>query len=223
MGGRGASFSTGNSVSWSNTPGEQEPETLKEALGIKGTPMRLGEALIYTNKKFSEDYAEFSLNCQRCVIAYELRRRGYDVEALPTYKNDKLTKIAYVDTQKGTYEGAWKGAFQHGKTENVGVPGSNSKAEKSVIDNIEKKMKQYGNGSRAVVQVFYRKRGEGGHVFNVENQGGRIVYVEAQTGSIKDIKSTMKQVSTGKVNIMRTDNLKISGRAKKFVRQRKRK
>ncbi|MBR2683019.1 MAG: hypothetical protein IKE22_07135, partial [Atopobiaceae bacterium] len=60
----------------------------------------------------------------------------------------------------------------------------------------------------------------GGHVFNVENQGGRIVYVEAQTGRIKNIGSTMSHVRTNSVNLVRTDNLRISERAKRFVIQR---
>lgn len=29
---------------------------------------------------------EFSVNCQSCVVANELRRRGYDVTALPNLK-----------------------------------------------------------------------------------------------------------------------------------------
>ena len=78
-------------------------------------------------------------------------------------------------------------------------------------------MRQFGNGARAVIQILYR--GGGGHVFNVENQNGRIVYIEAQAGKIKDIGATMAHVKTDTVNLIRTDNLKISDRAKKFVRK----
>ena len=31
---------------------------------------------------------EFSVNCQSCVVANELRRRGYDVTALPNLKKE---------------------------------------------------------------------------------------------------------------------------------------
>lgn len=46
-------------------------------------------------------------NCQTSVVAYELRRRGYDVEALPKYKGSMLdvlshnTRLAWVDRETG--------------------------------------------------------------------------------------------------------------------------
>ncbi len=220
MGGRGASFRPGSSGKWSNTIGGRIPETLKDAIGTKGAPRSIGDAVVETNPHHSYDYREFSQNCQRCVVAYELRRRGYDVTALPTYPGDKLPTIAYIDTKNNIYAARWRGAFQDAKTENVGVSGNTPTAEKQVMQNIADKMRGYGEGSRAVIQILYR--GGGGHVFNVENQGGRIVYVEAQTGKIKDMARTMTSVKTDSVNIVRVDNLKMSDRARNFVEQRKR-
>ncbi len=49
-------------------------------------------------------HAEYNMNCQRCVVAYELRRRGYDVVALPTYQGDNLPR----GTAGGN--GHWMGA-----------------------------------------------------------------------------------------------------------------
>ena len=49
----------------------------------------------------------YTKNCQTSVVAYELRRRGYDVEALPNYKGSMLevlshdTRLAWVDRQTG--------------------------------------------------------------------------------------------------------------------------
>ena len=46
-------------------------------------------------------------NCQTCVVAYELRRRGYDVSALPNLNNatiDRLsrdTSLAWIDPNTG--------------------------------------------------------------------------------------------------------------------------
>lgn len=216
MGGRGSSsgFSDRDSGKWSSSPGDLIT-TLKAALGSRGKPKSVADAVTGANPNHSYDYNEFSKNCQRCVVAYELRRRGYDVEALPTYEGDTLPRVAYQNKDKGTYEAYWRGAFRHAKTLNVG--GTTSDA---VIQNITDKMHSFGNGSRAVVQIFYS--GGGGHVFNVENQGGRMVWVEAQTGKLKDIKSTMSVVKTSKVNMVRVDNLAISDRAKNFVKNKKR-
>ena len=99
------------------------------------------------------------------------------------------------------------------------MAGNNPTAEHAVMDNIADKMHSYGDGSRAVIQILYR--GGGGHVFNVENDNGRIVYIEAQTGKIKDMPRTMKSVRTDSVNIVRVDNLRVSERAKNFVKKSK--
>jgi len=142
-----------------------------------------------------------------------LNRRGYRVTALPTYRGDKLPYIAHYNPNSRTFEGRWKGAFQNAKTVNVG-----SKTAEGVISNIESRMRSFGSGSRAVVQIFYK--GGGGHVFNVENQRGRIVYVEAQSGKMKNMTRTMKSVDASTVNLVRTDNLRISERARNFVAKR---
>ena len=222
MGGRGSKFSLprGNAQWDSNPMGPEglEAKTSKEALGTKGKPFSMGDATVETNPYHSTSYREFSENCQRCVIAYEMRRRGYDVTALPTFAGDKLPQIAYIDTKNNIYSGRWKGAFQGAKTLDVSASGNNTAAERRVMENIENRMREFGPGSRAVIQILYR--GGGGHVFNVENNGGRIQYIEAQAGTIKNMERTMTHVRTDSVNLVRVDNLKISDRIKHFVRHR---
>lgn len=222
MGGRGQKFSIPKGGAGFDTGGvrQAEPETMKEALGTKGKPMSIGEATVGTNPYYSYSYREYSENCQRCVVAYEMRRRGYDVTAQSTFRGDKLPAIAKIDEKRGIFHAYWRGAFQHAKTENVsakGVEHNTKAAEAQVISNIEAKMREYGNGSRAVIQILYR--GGGGHVFNVENDNGRIVYVEAQAGTLKNFNRTMSHVKTDAVNIVRVDNLRPSERIKKSVIQ----
>ena len=213
MGGRGKVSLTRQSGKYAGSLGDKVPESLKEAIGSKGTPNSIAESVVKTNPHYNASYREFSENCQRCVVAYELNRRGYNVTALPTFKGDNLPKIAHYNQRSGTFEGHWKGAFRNAKTVNVGA-----KTEAGAIANIESAMKSYGSGSRAVVQIFYK--GGGGHVFNVENQRGRIVYVEAQAGKMKNIERTMSSVDSRSVNLVRTDNLKLSDRARNFVTRR---
>lgn len=190
---------------------EQLPKTSKEAIGKKGKASTISEALKSVNPNFSRRHSEYSMNCQRCVVAYELQRRGYKVEAQPTYANDKWNKAYNVG---GTHMGLWRGAFRHAKTVNVGA----SRGDK-VLDNITKRMKAYGPGARAVVSINYKGVGEG-HVFNVENVRGRIHYVDAQTGnrynraSMRNLFSITKTRDT---TLTRTDNLRISERSKEFV------
>lgn len=210
-GGGKLSFSNGK---WSNGLGFQKHDTLKEALGTRGAPKTMGDAMLGSNPNYSGNYKEFSENCQRVVVAYEARRRGYDVTAQPTYRGDTLNQIAYNDSANNISRGRWMGAFQNAKPTDV-----SSKTGQGVMNNIESQMRNYGEGSRAVVQIFYR--GGGGHVFNVEQKNGRTQYIEAQTGKVKNFANTLKDVKTDRVALVRTDNLNFSDRAKNFVTSNK--
>lgn len=218
MGGRGASALVpggGGALDWSGGIGLKVADTLKGALGEKGKPKTMGDAMLSSNPKYNGDYREYSHNCQRVVVAYEARRRGYDVSALPTYEGDTLGRVVYQDNKNGISRGRWMGAFRDAKPVNVSATGKNP--EQKVMNNIDAQMKNYGEGSRGVVQIFYK--GGGGHVFNVERKNGKTQYIEAQTGRVKNFSETLKNMKTGRVALVRTDNLKFSDRAKNFVTQ----
>lgn len=217
MGGRGASsFSDGMNLKFSNGLGTHVAATLKEAIGAKGTALTIEAAASGANPRFSKDsvYAEYKANCQRVVVAYELRRRGYDVIAQPTYKNDTMGRIVHIDKEKGIYHSRWSGAFQSAKIENVG-----GRDATQMMKNINKKMGSYGNGARAVLQVQWR--GGGAHVFNIERQNGKTVYIDAQVNRRYTASYLKGHVKPGSVNIVRTDTLKLSDRARQSVTTRR--
>ena len=184
------------------------PETLREALGKKGRPMSMENAVRGANPYYDGSYREFSENCQRAVVAYEARRRGYNVTAQPTFEGDVLPQ----GNVGGKGNGRWQGAFKGAKSESVGA----SNGDK-VVSNIEKKMADYGDGSRAIVKIQW-KNGDG-HVFNVERKNGKTYYVDAQIGAKYNPKQLFSQVKPQSTRIVRTDNLKFSDRMKKSVEQ----
>lgn len=217
FGGRGAdsgiSFDIPSSTPRSNyTPVDLAPD-LKAALGNKKDPFSVGDALSLSNPNFSSP--GYSDNCTRCVVAYELRRRGYDVTALPTYGGDKwqdvsINGIAFADR--------WKGAFRRSRTDRVGS-GSASKT----LDNIKQHMQKYGSGSRAVINIHYADT-DINHVFNVENAGGRILFLDAQSGqryNQKSMLNLLRRTSGQNTSLTRTDNLRISNRARDFIKTQK--
>lgn len=216
MGGRGvSSFTNRNPQSqFSNGLGTTVAATLKEAIGTKGKPDSIAQAAKNSNPLFSRQYSEYSENCQRAVVAYELRRRGYKVFAQPTYKGDTLGLVVHVDKSRGVLNSRWSRAFQHAKTENVG-----GRTGEKMISAVDRKMASFGNGSRAVLQVQWKSGGA--HVFNVERQGGRTVYIDAQVNRRYTSSYVSKNVKPGTVNIVRTDNLRISERAKDSVTTRR--
>lgn len=173
------------------------PQELKAAVGKKGKPLDPKEAMAGANPFYNGGaQGNFTENCQRAVVAYELRRRGYDVIALPTYSNDKLPA-----------GGRWQGAFRKAKRINVG-----STSPKRTQANLEAQMKSYGNGARGIVTIP-------GHAFNVENINGKIRYIDAQTNTVYNSNNVFSRLGrkSANVSLIRTDNLRVSERAKKSV------
>lgn len=177
-----------------NVLGPRVPKTLNEALGTKGTPMSPAQASKGTNPHYSASYDAYSSNCQRCVLTYEARRRGYDVTALPTYRGDLLP-----------YGGDYLKALSNPKTVDVG------KSKKK----IESEMKNYGEGSRAIIRV---RKGNNGHVFIAENNNGKISYIDPQTNK-RYSNLSLARISSAAVT--RIDNQQFTDYAKNaFTRQK---
>lgn len=223
MGGRGVSSATlkdflkqfGGAKFSKDSLGFANHETLKEAIGTRGAALAPDEAMKGANPHYSVNFAEYSENCQRAVVAYELRRRGYTVTAQPTYKGDTLGYSVPHVNKDGGRNGLWMGAFQGAKTQTIGAS-----TRKKTIANIEAAMSGFGSGSRAIVRVQWSGN-NGGHVFNAEREGSKTVYRDAQTGRKVNISHYMDMARPSKTQIVRTDNLRISERAKKSVTTRR--
>lgn len=187
-----------------NTPVMRPPApTIEGQIGAKGKPQTPAAAMERTNPDIKAldamTYEDYTSNCQRCVVAYELNRRGYNVEAESTFQNDPYPR------------GRWMTAFKGAKSESVGAS-TNDKVNK----NIESKMSSWGNGSRAVVQV---SKGQNGHVFNVEYSGKKLKYYDAQTNERYDPKRVFAHVNKQAVKIVRVDNLDLGDNVRDMVRK----
>ena len=214
FGGRGADGGLGDGPRGGNGDGKKygQPNTpivppspsIIQQIGEKGAPISPIDAIRSINPDRDEEYGDYSENCQRCVVAYELNRRGYKVEASETYKNDP-----YPSGNK------WLNAFKGGKLVNVGAITNNK-----VNDNIMKNMKGWGNGSRAIVKVRYNSTS--GHVFNVEYSGGKLRYYDAQTGVRYDPARVFNHVVRKDVQIVRVDNLALNDDVRNMVRKKRR-
>lgn len=207
----------GNSSNFStSTPNVLDYDNLRQAIGQKGRVMSMENAAKGANPYYNPAYGEFSENCQRCVVAYEMRRRGYDVTAQPSYKGDDMGRqLPYTAANNRKFL-KLTGAFKGARTEGVGA----STGDKT-LKNIENKMAGYGDGSRGIL-TFGWKRGNAGHAINVEYKGGKLHFNDAQVGGKYDGKALMKAIKTGSVTLTRTDNLKVSERMKKSVEQKRR-
>lgn len=137
------------------------------------------------------EFRRYNENCQRCVVAYEMRRRGYDVVAQPRVIDGADPVSPY-----------WRDLFKGAKWE---VASGESEAD-ALIGRMPV-------GSRGTVYIAWEKDewGRGfSHVFNFERTSDGVFYRDPQTDKI-DVRDyfSRKDPSTGLL-IARTDNLELN-------------
>lgn len=139
-----------------------------------------------TNPLFSSG-REYQINCQRCVPAYEMRRRGYDVTAKPRIMTGTDDTAAHWQS---VFDGAQWLACSSG----------------SGVTQVTNQLKAWGDGARAEIYVAWKGRGGGAHVFVGENFGGTVQFFDPQSGSM-DVSHYFKYAKTGHTLICRIDGL----------------
>ena len=132
---------------------------------------------------------KFTHNCQRCVMAYEARCRGFDVTA-------KERQLSGDTLPKMDHPQGWPSVFVD-KNGNTPIPERLSgKTTQDAIDEIEAKMASYGDGARAIIRIG-RFADDGsrlsGHVFVAEQINGKTVFCDPQSASYQNINIDAKR------------------------------
>ena len=152
--------------------------------------MSIEEDVKRINPLFNDVTQQSKHNCVLCSVAYDLRRRGYDVTAKGAaigYMNDEVepwynNKIEYKSVEKNQY--------------------ANISPQK-IVDELK------SVGGRGIVNVSWP--GGGGHAMAFDNEGGNLKVLDCQSGKVyeeKSFKDAFRHaVST---EYARTDNLKIN-------------
>ena len=177
-------------------------ERSRELLKGKGKPESIDEALKKVNLD-ENGRQRYRNNCQRCVIAYELRRRGYNVEA-----------VEWDGWKEGSNSWQWTRALE-GATyfENIGA-----RTRKQTLPKIAQKMEEWGEGSRAFVAVAW-DNSTSSHVFNAEYHNGNVVFVDAQTGKYVKWSEYNALAKPSSIEIVRVDHLKPTAEIANMVRR----
>ena len=207
-----------------NAPATLTPEQLKvwvenelkvaQELGIeRGEPMTFEQA---NEQKGNPHYVKgsgdgYTVNCQSCVVAHELRRRGYDVEAwynteqegnIP-YELSGKTNWAWIDPATGQMP-------EKVKCNNLTLKGTRVTGQSigAIAKNIVEATQEPG---RYHIEWSW-KGGKDGHIITVERlQNGLLRFYDPQTGKITPWKSFKNDISTSRsVNVLRVDNLLIN-------------
>ena len=131
------------------------------------------KCVVSTNPNYSTGKDEYTKNCQRCVAAYEARRRGFDVTA-----SEAL--IGQQDRLRYTYDNqGWTNVFENGLSSLEKLDGQ---TDAQVRQSIQNRMAEYGDGARAVVSIAWKDPHNGGHVFIVEQIKGQTRFIDPQAG-----------------------------------------
>ena len=157
-------------------------EQVAEKAGFKrGEPMPIDLADDkHANPKYGElvdgSFRPYTCNCQTCVVAYELRRRGYDVEAMG------------VNPRSGGLAG-YINEFQHSIALNPINSFWGTSFNRFILneDNSIKSNTPKGR-SQFVANLFYATKGEGRYFLSMKNRRrstGHIVVVESTEGGGK--------------------------------------
>lgn len=181
-------------------PDSEQPELSGfRWIGPRSTTSR--DKLAKANPHFSEG-REYQVNCQRTVVAYELRHRGYDVQARPYDDGDHIkdSGVAAWDMNGG---GLWY------RDKDLKV----AERKSQLRDLVSKAFAEWGDEARALVRIKWTKKyGGGGHFISVRKVGGAMVYEDPQSNEALDINETLKKVSTSRCAcwFMRVDNRNLS-------------
>ncbi len=156
----------------------------------------VNESLNQCNPHYDRDVYEYSFNCQRCVPAYEMLRRGYNVTAKPRIKEeDYLSRFPYSvweepDVIRTSYNGRRE---------------------------IEEAMEVWGDGARAQIVVAWDKE-DNGHTFIAEQKNGKTYFMDPQNGDL-DCSHYFEEVEQNSVTFCRIDRLKPSSYIKDCVEE----
>ncbi|MDO5014536.1 MAG: toxin glutamine deamidase domain-containing protein [Clostridia bacterium] len=160
----------------------------KELAGVKrGDMMSFDDADgTKPNPNFSQDYT-YRINCQTCVVAYEARRRGYDVEALGNFEGSlsemlsRATNKAWIDPDTGTFPDYIKLGYDS----TINTPTKYYKYLKETLK----------DETRYTMEFVWKGRGNSGHIVNIFKEGENIKIYDPQTGEIdEDVKEYLKSV-----------------------------
>lgn len=139
-------------------------------------------------------------NCTSCSMAYEMRRRGYDVVADKT-KNGRMNE----DVEK---------FFQSGAKFKNGYSGFyNPSLDKMIA--FEQTLKSQGEGARGMIHGQFVHGG--GHSIAYEVHNGKVHFVDGQIGrQYKNMEEAIGNMRA--VDYLRTDNLALANSAAETVR-----
>lgn len=193
-------------------------------LDLKSEATTLDEDMAAINPKFSSDKDNlYNQNCAICTLAYDLRRRGYDIMASSEEATMADGKTGLTMTEiSACYEGAEIVTMNDigDKNESISAEisdGVSNENCRDVAKYMDDELLSHGEGARGHLVFVWSKGGAHDIAWEVEN--GKVVYRDCQTNKKIDLEE--KAARSKDMYYLRTDNLQLTDEAMKYVRNRK--
>lgn len=148
----------------------------------------------------SEKYEGYMQNCANCTLAYDLRRRGYDVDA--SWNPNSTNIDAIMDWYKLT------------DNDVLGVDKGGQKISRSEAKQIEKQLKSmYPEGSYGHMLLYWADGGGHDVVWSIEN--GKTIIRDCQSNEVVNIEDYLTKCSA--MDMFRADDKELTEKAYKVA------
>lgn len=179
-------------------------------LPTKTTEMSQSEDMAEINNNYDPSNPNTSQNCAFCSIAYDLRRRGYDVEALEQPSALTSTDIFGLYGERVILK-------QFGDKE---YNFSDRETREANKQDFEDTLLDYGDGARGILNIEWTNGG--GHAVNWEIMDGELYIIDAQNNTSYRFDEYESMGAAKKVQYIRTDNVEPSEGVLNYVTPKER-
>ena len=164
----------------------------------------------------SKEYNYYTSNCQRCIIAYEMRRRGYNVEANKYKGRTDEIYNTHLSLSRAFLDYDWS---INTKLYNTQPNGEKYSSRGALIKAMAKDMVNEGEGARFVLSWDW-KNSSFGHTVNAEIVNGEVKIIDAQVNKQHTIQDLInrKDLRATTLKCTRIDKLNLSNRLEDLIK-----
>ena len=203
----------GKQIVQDNARNKNQNVDAKTGLKLKNKELSTEKDLSRVNPGYQPFKKDTQNNCPMCCVAFDLRRRGFDVRA----ENSK-SGMTIGDIEK-LYK---NGRFKETVTDNVYADKSNAtalirqsldigyynKPKKEIANDIVHSITSNGDSRGIISNRWQNLDASAGHVVMYEVKGGKLTIMDGQTNTVyKNPNDYLTKTDMGSVKFMRTDNL----------------
>lgn len=164
----------------------------------RGEPMTREEANGGNANPNYDQGGGYRINCQTCVVAYEARLRGYDVQAKPNDRTGKTAELsrntndAWLDPATGKAIEP----FKYSQNQGAEIPTTARQCRKWLNEQVK-------DGARYTFSFGWKGRGNTGHIISVDkDSSGHLRLYDPQSG--KTMQGKDVDVLLGRIRYTRT-------------------